>query len=112
MWDDIKKTIKNGVSVAAQKTEEYTKVGKIKVDIFNIKRTIDKAYSDIGEEVFALLSANPKAVVAQNPKVLELVKAIVKNKQDIEAKEKEIEALKKDEEPKKETPPPTTETKK
>ena len=111
-WDDIKKTIKNGVAIATQKTEEYTKLGKIKVDVFNIKRTMDKAYEDIGREVYGLLSADPKAAVAQNSKILELVKTVTKHKQAIQDKEKEIEDLKKEKEVKTEVPSDTAEPKK
>jgi len=42
LWDDIAKTIREGVDTVVEKTEKLTKIGKIKIDILNIKRNIDK----------------------------------------------------------------------
>lgn len=96
LWEDIKKTVKEGVSVAAEKTEEYTKIGKIKVDILNIKRNIDKLYEDLGKEVYRLLSSGKKSDVAGNPKVEALFGKLKAQLAALKKKESEIEHVKDD----------------
>ena len=96
LWEDIKRTVKEGVSVAAEKTEEYTKVGKVKVEILNIQRNLDKAYAELGEEVFGLFEKGKKTDVAESAKVKKLIAAVKEKKAELKKKEAEIETIKKD----------------
>lgn len=96
LWEDIKRTVKEGVSVAAEKTEEYTKIGKVKVDVLNIKRNIEKLYEDLGKAVYELVSSGKKADLASNTKVETLVKKLDDQKEILKKKEDEIEAIKKE----------------
>lgn len=97
LWEDIKKTVKEGVSIAAEKTEEYTKIGKIKVEILNINRNIDKTFTELGREVYTLITKGKKAELAKNAKVNELMTKIGELKASLKAKEAEIETIKKEE---------------
>ena len=96
LWDDIKKTVKEGVSVAAEKTEEYTKIGKVKVDILNIKRNIDKLYEDLGKQVYDLLSQGKKGDLASNKRIGELFTKLKEQTAALKKKESEIEDIKQD----------------
>ena len=62
LWEDIKKKLKEGVTVAAEKTEEYTKIGKVKVEILNINRNIDKTFTNLGREVYTLIDQRFKII--------------------------------------------------
>ena len=48
LWDRIKNVVLDGVTVAAEKTGEYTKLGKVKIDILNTKRKISKSFTELG----------------------------------------------------------------
>jgi len=96
LWEDIKKTVKEGFSTAAEKTEEYTKIGKLKVDILNIKRNIDKTYTDLGRDVYSLIKGAQKNDLAKNEKVAKHIKQIDELKAKLKAKEAEIDAVRKE----------------
>lgn len=102
LWEDVKKTFKEGVSIAAEKTEEYTKIGKVKVEILNIKRNIDKSFTDLGRGVYTHIAGGRKTDVAEAEKVKKLVAEIKDLKASLKAKEAEIEAIKKEASSKKE----------
>jgi len=106
LWEDIKRTVKQGVSVAAEKTEEYTKIGKIKVDILNINRTIDKTYTEMGKEVFGFIDKGKTAEIGNSDKIKKLVAKVKEQKVQLKKKEAEIEAIKKEAEKEKETEKP------
>jgi len=93
-WNDLKKTLKDGFNVAAEKTEEYTKIGKIKVEILNIKRNIDKAYGDLGKEVFGLLSKGKDEGLSANAKVKEFLCKSKSMTKEINDKEALVEKIK------------------
>lgn len=116
LWDDIKKTVKEGVAVAAEKTEELRKIGKVKIDIINVKRALDKNYKDLGMAVHEHISSGKKTAVNQSAQVKELVGAIDESLESLKQKEEEIERIKQEAAEKKsgnaDSSTPSTKTKK
>lgn len=56
VWDRIKKGLKDGAALSMEKIEEYTKIGKLKIEEFSAKRKIERNFVDIGERVFELIT--------------------------------------------------------
>ncbi len=56
MWERIKKGLKEGAALSMEKIEEYTKIGKLKIEEFSAKRKIERNFVDIGERAFELIS--------------------------------------------------------
>ena len=71
---------------AADRTEEVTKLGKIKLDIFQIKRDIDKVFTDLGRCVYNLLEEKTKNVEKN-----EMVKSYIDQVKTLEKNLKEKE---------------------
>ena len=42
LFDDVRDGLRNGINMIVKKTDELTKLGKINIDILNIKREIEK----------------------------------------------------------------------
>jgi hypothetical protein len=95
MWEDLKKTVKEGLSTAAAKTEEFTKIGKAKLDMMNLNKSLNGALQDLGLEVYTQITEGSKVQPSQNPKVKDFIEKINQFKQSIKDKEAEIEAIKK-----------------
>lgn len=56
MWERIKKGLKDGAALSMEKIEEYTKLGKLKIEEFSAKRKIERNFVDIGERAFELIT--------------------------------------------------------
>ncbi len=56
VWERIRKGVKEGAALSMEKIEEYTKVGKLKIEEFSVKRKIERNFVDMGERVFELIS--------------------------------------------------------
>ncbi len=95
-WDDLKRTLKTGFNTAADKTEEYAKIGKIKVEIMNLKRTLDRHYTDLGKDVFEMLGKGKTEDVAGSAKVKDFISKIKALQMDMQKKDAEIEMVKKE----------------
>jgi hypothetical protein len=54
-WEKIKKSVREGAALSIEKIEEYSKVGKLKVEEFATKKKIERNFIDIGERVFELV---------------------------------------------------------
>jgi len=97
-WDDLKKRLEKFATQAANKAgdftreaadraEEVTKLGKIKLDIFQIKREKEKEFEKIGQTVYESLKADQLKGIANNKTIKEGAKLI--DELDVKLKEKE-----------------------
>ena len=103
LWDKIKKTVIDGVTVAAEKTEEYTKLGRIKIEILNTKRKISVQFTELGGIVYEAVKEGTAGEVIDSEKVAGLVETVRKLEGELENHECRFEELQKkpavDEEP-------------
>jgi len=114
IWDDIKKSVGGFASKAAEKAgeltreaaekaEEMTQLGKIKLDLFQIKRDIDKKYTELGSLVYGLIKKTKKTNISGDENVSKLVeglKTLEKQLKEKEAQYQKIRETTKDDNPK------------
>lgn len=94
LWDDIAKTIREGVDTVVEKTEEYTRIGRIKVDILNIKRNIEKNFTELGGKVYHLTVEEKKTQIASDKEIKEIIECVKLLEKELEEKNKELEKVK------------------
>ena len=102
MWEKIKKSLKDGAALSMEKIEEYTKLGKLKVEEMAAKRKIERNFVDIGERVFDLIEGGKASAVADDltvKKACENITALREEIAELDRKMKEVsESAKKDRE--------------
>ena len=76
LWERISKSFVNGVTVAAEKTEEFTKLGKAKLEILNTKRKISKSFTELGGITYDAIKTNKTEELSKKSEVKELVKTL------------------------------------
>ena len=94
LLEDITKGIKEGITVVADKTDEYTKIGRLKVDILGIKRNIEKQFTELGGRVYHAIKVEKVKNSNEDDKVKELVSKISELEKKLNTKNKEIEKVK------------------
>ena len=101
LWEKIKKTVKEGVATAAEKTEEYTKLGKAKLDVLTIKRKISKNFTELGGIVYDAVKDKKTEEALNSPEAKNLIVSLEKLEEELSEKETTFEDLKKKSEPEK-----------
>jgi len=92
-WDDLSKVFKRGVSVVAKKTDEYTKIGKLKVDIIGIKRDIEKQFNLLGSSVYRLIVEENVTKLASNEEVKGILDKVKELNGNLDEKKEELERV-------------------
>jgi len=92
-WEDVRKSINEFFATAAEKTDEFIKVGKRKISITEIKRNITSHYAELGGRVYHLIRRGEAAGIASDGEVESLVSRIQKLEDELKAKEIEIEEI-------------------
>ena len=94
LWDDIAKTIRDGVDTVVEKTEELTRIGRIKVDILNIKRNVEKNFSELGGRVYQLISKEKNAAISTDKEAKEIIECIKILEKELDDKKSELAKVK------------------
>ena len=94
LFDDITKGIKEGITVVADKTDEFTKIGRLKVEIVSIKRNIEKKFTELGGRVYHAITVDKVGDIGDDAEVKRLVSDLGDLEQKLNDKNAEIEKVK------------------
>lgn len=92
-WEKIKKGIREGAAISIEKIEEYSKIGKFKVEEFATKKKIERNFVDIGERLFELVEAGKNTDSASDMAIKKAVSNIRSHKEELISIEKKIKAI-------------------
>jgi hypothetical protein len=92
-WEKIKKGVRDGAALSIEKIEEYSKVGKLKVEEFATKKKIERNYVDIGERVFDLVESKKNSEVVNDTVIKKAIGNIESLKEELISIEKKIQTI-------------------
>ena len=95
LWERIKKSVTEGATYAAEKTEELTKLGRAKLDILTVKRKISKAFTELGGIAYESLKEGKADEVMNSEAIAALIASIKALEEDLDARETAFEDMKK-----------------
>jgi FtsZ-binding cell division protein ZapB len=93
VWEKIKKSLRDGAVMSVEKIEEYTKIGKLKVDEMSAKRKIERGFLDIGERFYDLVQDAREASAADDiviRKAVDTIRSLYADVAEIHEKIKEV----------------------
>ncbi|MBN1759057.1 MAG: hypothetical protein JW863_12105 [Chitinispirillaceae bacterium] len=93
MWGKIKKNLRDGAAMSMEKIEEYTKLGKLKVEEMAAKRKIERNFIDMGERVFDLMEEGKADTVGDDLTVKKAAENITALREEIEELEKKMKEV-------------------
>jgi hypothetical protein len=93
LWEDVKNAILDGYVYAADKAEELTQIGRAKVEVLRLNRTIARTMSEIGGRVFDLFEGGTQSDIPDDESIAQAVRRITALRTDVEKWEREIERI-------------------
>lgn len=94
LWEDIKKFVKDGANVAAERFEEETTLWKIHREMVGFKKESDKKKMELGGRVYELVKENAKVDLNKDQNIKTLTREIDEWLKKAEEKQKEYDAYK------------------
>jgi hypothetical protein len=92
-WDEVRSNLIDWYTSAAQRTEEWTRVGVGHYDRFGLERQLDRELATLGAEVRRILQQEDGTDVRDSEAVQGCLTRIRSLEQAIEAKQREINEL-------------------
>ncbi len=98
LWNKVKKNLVEWYETAYDKTDEMARIGKKKVEINGLNRSIEKHFSEIGGRVYDLIAEQGHRGnrTADDDVVQRLVADVKELENRLRHKEEEIESIKDD----------------
>ena len=93
LFDDIKKGLKDFSTTAAEKAEELTKAGRLKLDVLGLNREIEKNFIELGGKVYELIYKEGKTRIKADDEVKKIVDRIATIEKTREEKLAEVDNL-------------------
>jgi len=97
LWDDLKKQTKEWSDVAIDKSQELSKIGKLKLEIVKIQKNIDREFSALGGLAYELIKQEKTTELTNNEGVKSSVARITELENELEEKKKQLEEPAKEE---------------
>ena len=94
LWEKIRKSVAEGVSIAAEKTEEYSKLGKSKLEIHNTKRKISNTFTELGGIIYDSIKAGNTEEILKSSIVEDLIDTLKQLESELDSKEQKFEEMK------------------
>lgn len=111
-WEDIKTKIEKFATNAADKAseitkeaaeraEQLTKHGKIKLDIYQLEKSRDKEYQKLGKVIFEKITSGELTDLNEHDDIQKITKQVNKINADIKIEDEKLNHLKQEKEEKK-----------
>lgn len=96
LWSKVKKNLVEWYETAYDKTDELARIGKRKVEITGLNRSIEKHFSEMGGRVYDLIveQGHRGNKTADDIVIQRLVAEVRKHEIRLKKKEEEIESIK------------------
>lgn len=96
LWEKIKRSLKESFSQALEKSEELTRLGRLKLEILQINQQIEKLFAELGGYAYHEIKSGTTKIAAV-PRIQQLVEEIEKLEEELQAKESELERIENEE---------------
>ncbi len=94
LFEDLRDGFRDGIAFVADKTDEYTKISKLKIDMLSLKRNIEKLFAELGGRTYELLHGETTESVPEDEEVKKLVEQISELEEELDSKKEEIKSIK------------------
>lgn len=93
LWEDIKHRTKEWAEVAIDKSQELSQIGKVKLDIINIQRKIERKFVALGGLTYQLLGKEKTSKIASNKNIKDHIEKISSLENDLNNKKNELDNI-------------------
>ncbi len=94
LWEDIKKELSGGFQTVADKTSEYTKLGRIKIDVLGLKKEIEEKFIELGGRVYQRAIEENINSINKDMHISQLILQIKELEQELKIHKKDMQNIK------------------
>ncbi len=70
-WQNLKKSIMDGIQSSVEQAEKLSRLGKLKLDLVNLRQKLEKVLLKLGTRTYELLTEKKLAQLEQDEEIIE-----------------------------------------
>lgn len=94
LWENLKKGLLDGLQSATDRTSEYTKIGRIKIDILGLKKEIEEKLIELGGRVYHNITEKQIANCEGDLPIEQLIEQIKELEVELQTYNQELKRIK------------------
>jgi len=94
LWENLKKGLLDGLHSASDKTSEYTKIGRIKIDVLGLKKEIEEKFIELGGRVYHNVAEENKKCIDDDLQIGQLILQIKELEKELNDYDVELRRIK------------------
>lgn len=94
LWENLKKGLVDGLHTATDKTTEYTKIGRIKIDLLGLKKELEEKLLELGCRIYQAYDEKKDISLTNDMKLKQLLTRISELDQELKDYQKELKKIK------------------
>ncbi|MBN1540500.1 hypothetical protein JW992_00005 [candidate division KSB1 bacterium] len=103
LFEDLRDGLRDGIDFIVDKTDEMSKIGKLKIDMLSTKRNIEKLFTELGGDVYEKLSGRKKVDLQTDEGIKKMIADIKELEKSLDEKKNEIKKIKQEKEDQRKT---------
>lgn len=93
LWENLKKGLIDGIHSATDKTREYTKIGRIKIDILGVKKEIEDRMLELGGRLYHLVVENNSYEIQKDKNILQIIEQLKELEHELQVYSEELKGI-------------------
>lgn len=95
LFENLKKELIESLQTASAKTVEYTKIGKIKIDILGVKKEIEEKLLELGGRVYHSIVEEKDNEINKNVQIRHLIEQVKELESELNRNNEELNRIRK-----------------
>ncbi|HGY54070.1 MAG TPA: hypothetical protein ENK44_00065 [Caldithrix abyssi] len=94
LWENLKKGVLEGLQAASDKTSEYTRIGRIKIDVLGLKKEIEEKFVELGGRVYHNAIEKKIFSIEDDKEIQQLIEQLKDLEAELKAYDEELKRIK------------------
>ncbi|HID39500.1 MAG TPA: hypothetical protein EYP36_08300 [Calditrichaeota bacterium] len=96
LWEKLKKGLSEGLQAATDKTSEYTRIGRIKIDVLALEKEIEEKLIELGGRVYHIAVEKNIFTIESDKEIRQLLADVKKLEEELKTYEEELKRIRED----------------
>jgi len=96
LWEKIKKGLLDGLQAATDMTTEYTRIGRIKIDVLGLEKEIEEKLIELGGRVYHNATEKNIFTIESDNEIQQLLAEVRKLEDELKTYEEELKRIRED----------------
>ncbi len=93
LWKYIKKSLRDGLQTASEITTEYTKAGRLKIDVVGVKKEIEEKFIELGGRLYHSIVKHKKYDVKDDKQMMQIIEQIKELEEELAVLQEQLKKV-------------------